>query len=138
MLIYIYIIDRHWYIFSVSICIVSCPVSIILSKICIFLHYLLIFSKNLIFVFTTRWKLSINFLYFIYILLHFFKINIFKLSIFIEISCMLHISQYKGWYTLQIKFLITSKWKYFIWIFIMNNNKYIAVAVSYHLFSFSE
>lgn len=141
MLIHINITHRHWYILSISFSVVNCCIWINLFLALIvstFLHYLLIFTQHFIFEFTAWRKLTINLLYFIYILLYFLKINIFELPILIEIRCMLHISQYKRWDALQIKFLVTGKWKYFIWIFVMYNNKYIAVAISNYLFSFSK
>ena len=141
MLIHIDIVHRHRYVFSECLRVVICPIHFTLFLALIeriFLHYLLISSEHFIFEFTAWRKLAIYLLDFIYILLNLFKINVFKLPILVEISCMLHISQNKGWDALQIKFLVTSKWKYFIWIFIMYNYKNIAVAISDYLFSFSK
>lgn len=139
VLIHINIIHRHRYVFGVSVSVVDGCIHITLFLaliVWIFLHYLLIFSHH--FVFDAWRKLTIDLLYFIYILLYFFKINIFELPILVEISCVLHVSQHKWWDALQIELLVTGEWKYFICIFVMNNNKYIAVAISNYLLSFSK
>ena len=73
-----------------------------------------------------------------YISLYSIEISAFKLFGFLQEGCLLYVTKDKMWNFLKSKSRFTRKRENFIWVFVMNQDKNIRIAILDDLFSFSE
>ena len=66
------------------------------------------------------------------------EVGAFKLFGFLQEWCLLYVTKDKMWNFLKCKSRFIGKWKYFIWVFVVDQNENVGVAIFNYLFSFSE